>query len=203
MKSLSEIETTSKRASKAVGFSWGIAEEVGKNIRLLEFFGFPGLKNLNQYYKKIKKNKYKNLTLINKNNKSQKSVYCPINLGVNLIDQIRDIEIFKKCTFQKIAYPLLLLPFLSRGSEIIGKKILYKFDKNIFFLNFNVNISTNIMNLKFPTIAKNIEIKFIDNVDTFTHKEWEDLYKISENTFVEETDSLKQSAAGAGLTDND
>jgi hypothetical protein len=27
--------------------------------------------------------------------------------------------------------------------------------------------------------------------------------QISENTFVEETDSLKQGAAGAGLTDND
>ena len=30
MKSLSEIETTSKRASRAVGFSWGIAEEIAK-----------------------------------------------------------------------------------------------------------------------------------------------------------------------------
>ena len=39
MKSLSEIETTS-RASRAAGFSWGIAEEVGKGIRLLESFGF-------------------------------------------------------------------------------------------------------------------------------------------------------------------
>ena len=38
MKSLSEIETTSKRASRAVGFSWGVAEEVGKSIRLLEFY---------------------------------------------------------------------------------------------------------------------------------------------------------------------
>ena len=35
MKSLSEIETTSKRASRAAGFSWGIAEEVGKCVRLL------------------------------------------------------------------------------------------------------------------------------------------------------------------------
>ena len=33
MKSLSEIETTSKRACKAAGYSWGIAEEVGKNVR--------------------------------------------------------------------------------------------------------------------------------------------------------------------------
>ena len=36
MKSLSEIDTTSKRACKAAGYSWGIAEEVGKNIRLLD-----------------------------------------------------------------------------------------------------------------------------------------------------------------------
>ena len=37
MKSLSEIETTSKRASKAAGYSWGISEEVGKGIRLMEY----------------------------------------------------------------------------------------------------------------------------------------------------------------------
>ena len=51
MKSFSEIDTAVKRATKGVGFSWGISEEVGKNIRLLEMFGLPGLKNLNQYYK--------------------------------------------------------------------------------------------------------------------------------------------------------
>ena len=50
MKSLSEIETTAKRASRAAGYSWGIAEEVGKSIRLSEFFGFPAIKHLNQYY---------------------------------------------------------------------------------------------------------------------------------------------------------
>ncbi len=56
MKSLSEIETVSKRASRAAGFSWGIAEEVGKNIRLLEMFSLPGIKNLNDFFK-IKKKK--------------------------------------------------------------------------------------------------------------------------------------------------
>ena len=47
MKSLSEIDTTSKRASRAMGFSWGISEEVGKSIRLLELFNLKGIKNLN------------------------------------------------------------------------------------------------------------------------------------------------------------
>ena len=45
MKSLSEIDTTSKRASKAIGFSWGEAEEIGKSLRLLELFGFGSIAN--------------------------------------------------------------------------------------------------------------------------------------------------------------
>ena len=39
--------------------------------------------------------------------------------------------------------------------------------------------------------------------DNFTEEEWINLYKLSENTFVEESLSLKEGAAGAGLTDND
>ena len=96
MKSLSEIETTSKRASKAVGFSWGVAEEVAKGIRLLELFGFPGVKNLNQYYKLINKKKFESLTIININNKSNKYPFCPINLGVRILDQINILEKLKK-----------------------------------------------------------------------------------------------------------
>jgi len=203
MKSLSEIETTSKRASRAVGFSWGIAEEIAKGVRLLELFGLPGIKILNQYYKLINKKNFKNLSVIKKNNKSNKQSICPINLGVRILDQVTTIEKLKKITFYKIAFPILLLPFLSRSSDIIGKKILLKFEKNTFLLNFNVNILSNLSVKKFPLLAKKVEITFLENKDHFTEKEWKALYKLSENTFVEETESLKQGAAGAGLTDND
>jgi hypothetical protein len=203
MKSLSEIETTTKRASRAAGFSWGVAEEIGKGIRLLELFGFPGVKNLNQYYQNRNKENFENLTLINQNNKKNTMPICPISLGISFLDQIKTLEPLKKFTFQQIAYPILLLPFLSRGSEIIGKKILFKFDDNEFLLNFNVNISSNFLKKEFPLIAKDIQIIFLENEDTFTDIEWKSLYKISEDTFVEETESLKQGAAGAGLTDND
>ena len=203
MKSLSEIETTSKRASRAVGFSWGVAEEIAKGVRLLELFGFPGIKILNQYYKLINKKKFENLSVIKKNNKLNKQSICPINLGVRILDQVTTIEKLKKITFYKISFPILLLPFLSRSSDIIGKKILLKFEKNTFLLNFNVNILSNLSVNKFPLLAKKVEITFLENKDHFTEKEWKALYKLSENTFVEETESLKQGAAGAGLTDND
>ena len=203
MKSLSEIETTSKRASRALGFSWGIAEEVGKSVRLLELFGFPGIKNLNQYLQNRKKENYQNIKLINQINKSGTKLYCPIMLGVSFLDQIKKIEIFEKCLFQGIAYPLLFLPFLSRCSEIIGKKILFEFEENKFLLNFNISVSYNNFLKEFPVKANNIEIRFLENKDSFSDQDWKNLYKLSEDTFVEETESLKQGAAGAGLTDND
>ncbi len=203
MKSLSEIETTSKRASRAVGFSWGVAEEIAKGVRLLELFGLPGIKILNQYYKLINKKNFENLSIIKKNNKINKQSICPINLGVRILDQVKTLEKLKKITFYKIAFPILLLPFLSRSSDIIGKKILLKFEKNTFLLNYNVNILSNLLVKKFPVLAKKVEITFLENKDHFTEKEWKALYELSENTFVEETESLKRGAAGAGLTDND
>ena len=203
MRSLSEIEITSKRATRAAGFSWGISEEVGKCIRLLELFGFPGIKNLNSYFKEKNLNNFENLRLINKQNQPQKNTFCPINLGVSFLDQIRNIETFNNCSFKDISYPILLLPFLSRASEVIGKKIIFNFDRNQFLLNFNVSISSNYNNEQYPILANDVKIIFLDNKDNFSEIEWKNLYKLSEETFVEETDSLKKSAAGAGLTDND
>ena len=203
MKSLSEIDTTSKRASKAIGFSWGEAEEIGKSIRILELFGLQGIKTLNQYFNVKPSQNFENLNLIKEKNISEKNPYCPITLGINFLDQIRTIEKLKKITFKNVAFPLLMLSFLSRSSEIIGKRINVKFNEMEFLLNLNVNISTNLLNKKLPNKADNVEVVFLENKDNFLEDEWKSLYKISEETFVEETDSLKQSAAGAGLTDND
>ena len=203
MKSLSEIETTSKRASRASGYSWGISEEVGKSIRLLEMFSFKGVKNLNEYFKEKKDKKFENLNLIDENNECLEFSYCPIILGVSFLDQIKNLEKIKTINFSKIAYPLLFLPFLSRSSEVIGKKISLKFEKNEFLLNINVNIATNLLNENCPNLATNAEVKILENNDNFMEQDWKSLYQLSEKTFVEETESLKKGAAGAGLTDND
>jgi len=78
-----------------------------------------------------------------------------------------------------------------------------KFDDKEFLLNFNNNIYSNFLSNNIIENAKTISIKFLNNVDSFDKKEWEELYRLSEDTFVEESDSLKETAAGAGLTDND
>ena len=202
MKSFSEIDTVVKRATKGVGFSWGVAEEVGKNIKLLEMFGLPGLKNLNNYFNSLKSKKFQNLTFISSQNQS-KIPYCPIISGISFLDQVNELKELINIKIENMSYPILFLPFLSRASEVIGKKISFKFDENIFLFNYNQNIYSNYFSNKILENAKLTEISFIENNNTFSQEEWDNLYKLSTNTFVEESDELKESAAGAGLTDND
>ncbi len=193
----------SKRASRAAGYSWGISEEVGKNIRLLEMFGLPGIKNLNHYFSERKKQKFEKLKLISNENKSTKLQYCPIISGTSFLDQIKSLDNINEIKFERIAYPLLFLPFVSRASEIIGKRLFLKLDNNEFLLNFNNNICSNFINNEIIKIANITTVKLLKNNDSFSEKEWNQLYKLSEETFVEESDSLKETAAGAGLIDND
>jgi uncharacterized protein YbbC (DUF1343 family) len=130
-------------------------------------------------------------------------IYCPIVLGTNFLDQISILEELNEIKFNNVAYPLIFLPFVSRASEIIGKKIHLKLDENNFLLCFNNYIYSNNSISNIIDNCKNVDIKFIENQDSFTENEWNELYQLSENTFLEETDSLKQTAAGAGLSDND
>ena len=167
-------------------------------------FGLPGVKNLNLYLKKIKKTPSEKPKKIEKKNKPKSKEFCPIYCGTAFLDNCKNLESLKLIKFFNVSYPLLLLPFLSRSSDIIGKKISVKYQKNIFLLNFDKTIFSNNFNNK-NTIskAKEISIEFLENDNSFSLKEWKDLYKLSEKTFVEETQSLKTKGAGAGLTDND
>ena len=192
MQSLSEIDTTSKRASKAAGYSWGVSEEIGKAIRSLELFGLPGITNLNLYLKKIKKNHP---------NKIQE--LCPIYCGVAFLDQCSELEKLKNIKFYNVNYPLLILPFISKSSEISGKKILIRFDNTSFLTNFNKSILLKNIDEQICHLTSEIRIEFLENKNSFPEQDWKELYKLSEETFVEETDSLRSKGAGAGLTDND
>ena len=203
MKTLSEIDTTSKRAAKGAGFSWGISEEIGKNMRLLELFGLSGIKNLNKYLKDYKKKQFQKIALISEINETKKNPFCPIILGTNFIDQVNLFDKKNNIKIINVAFPILFLPFVSRASEVIGKRIFLKIDEKEFLLNLNQSIYSNYLKNEILENCNSISINFIENNNSFNENEWKELYKLSEDTFVEETESLKIGAAGAGLTDND
>ena len=203
MKSLSEIDTTSKRATRGAGFSWGISEEIGKNMRLLELFGLSGIKNLNKYLKDYKKKQFQKIALISEINETKKNPFCPIILGTNFIDQVNLLDKKNIIKIINVAFPILFLPFVSRASEVVGKRIFLKIDEKEFLLNLNQSIYSNYLKNEILENCNSISINFIENNNSFNENEWKELYKLSEDTFVEETESLKIGGAGAGLTDND
>jgi len=203
MRSFSEIDTTAKRASKAAGFSWGIAEEIGKSIRSLELFGLPGIINLKNYLKKIKQKHPKKIAKIEKENKIDDRELCPIYSGIALLDSCLELEKLKSIKFYNLSYPLLILPFISKASEVISKKILIQYDNTSFLLNFDKSIFSKNIDKQVQSLANVVNIEFIENKNSFSEQDWKELYKLSEETFVDESDSSKAKAAGAGLTDND
>ena len=86
---------------------------------------------------------------------------------------------------------------------MIGKRIFLKIEEKEFLLNLNQSIYSNYLKNEILEVCNTINISFIENSNSFNENEWKELYKLSEDTFVEETESLKKSGAGAGLTDND
>ena len=129
MQSFSEIDTTSKRASKAAGFAWGIAEEIGKNMRNLEMFGLPGIKNLNLYLQKIKKTPTEKLKKIEKKNKPKSKELCPIYCGTAFLDNCKKLETLKLIKFFNVSYPLLFFAFFKQGLRYSRKKNIGKIRK--------------------------------------------------------------------------
>ena len=96
-----------------------------------------------------------------------------------------------------------MLPFISKASELLGKKILTQYNNISFLLNFDISIFSKNIDKQIDSLANEINIEFLENKNSFSEKDWKELYKLSEETFVEESDSSRSKAAGAGLTDND
>ena len=204
MRTSSEIETISKRATRAAGFPWGIAEEIGKNIKTLELLSLTGIENLNLYLRSVKGKQAHGPNEICADNNLDSAAYCPFYTGSALLDSANKVEEISNLTFHSVNFPILLIPFLNRLSEKIGKKILLRIDDVNFLLNLNkfISISKHSEGIVIEK-AKIVRIEVLENENSFSEKIWDELYDLSSETFVEETDRLKENAAGAGLADND
>ena len=204
MRSSSEIITVSKRATKAAGYSWGVAEEVGKNIDVLELIGIAGIQNLKSYLSDIKTKTPIGPDVIESQNKIDNESLCPILTGICLIDDFKNIEILKEIIFYNVSFPLLMIPFISRLSFLIGKRVSIEIDEYNFKFNLDKYMFSNSdINSLILENAENVRITVFENEDSFSQEIWDELYALSTDTFVEENEKLKSTAAGAGLEDND
>ncbi len=76
-------------------------------------------------------------------------------------------------------------------------------DEKEFILNFNQSIFGNYYKNEIWENANTVLINFMDNNNSFSEDEWKQMTNYANETFVNESDELKEKSAGAGLTDND
>ena len=76
-------------------------------------------------------------------------------------------------------------------------------DEKEFILNFNQSIFGNYSKNLIWENANVVLINFLENNNSFSEQDWKEMTKFANQTFVDESDELKEKSAGAGLTDND
>lgn len=198
MHSLYEIETTVKRSAKSQGLSWGISEEIGKSIRILEQSGLRGLES----FKNIVDFGFDNLTKLTDINQKTTTHLCPIHFGIFFQDQTHLKEMHQTFKFESLKEPLISIPFFIKAAK---KNLIYF---HIHSSEISISITpgemTSINQNQIPTSINNFSIKVTQQRQKqYSNETWEDLYQLSLETFVEETEEKKLSGAGAGLSDND
>ena len=198
MHSLYEIETTVKRSAKSQGLSWGISEEIGKSIRILEQSGLQGLES----FKNIVDFGFDNLTKLTDINQKTTTHLCPIHFGIFFQDQSHLKEMHQTFKFESLKEPLISIPFFIKAAK---KNLIYF---HIHSSEISISITpgemTSINQNQIPTSINNFSIKVTQQRQKqYSNETWEDLYQLSLETFVEETEEKKLSGAGAGLSDND
>ena len=198
MHSLYEIETTVKRVARHQGLSWGIAEEAGKIVRSLEQSELPGLESFNRLIS-FPYNKCETVIDLTKNNHKN---LCPIHFSIFFLDQSHATDLHQSFKFLNMQEPLLAIPLLIKAAQ----KNLISFEFTSTELKFFIS-SGNIMILdknQIPHQSNNITMKISNKRQPqYSEETWDQLYELSLETFVEESEEKKLSGAGAGLTDND
>ena len=198
MQSLYEIETTVLRSSRTQGLSWGVSEEVGKAIRVLEQSNLAGLES----FKRIIDLGFDNLNKLLEVNQKNTNNLCPIHFGLFFLDQSHKNKLYQTLHFESLVEPLVSLPFLIKAAK---KNLIYfHLDSKELVLNISPGSLFSVDKNQIPQVISKFSLTLKTQREIqFSPKTWDDLYKLSLETFVDESEEKRISGAGAGLTDND
>lgn len=213
--SLNEIEAMGKRAGKGAGLHWGYAEEAGKAARWLAQKDLPGPELLAACLDEFDSVSYSDLapSSINDIWRNNLKIHCPLITGPILCDYANGLTSNPIIEYRSISYPLLLAPYLSVVSTIIGETIKLSWeDIQIYVSQANCQIdgqcdALTIARADYATcqvskfsefgIAQNQKGRVIDS------EIWAKLSTFSYRTYAPATEASRLSGAGAGVSDND
>ncbi len=211
---LAETESCLRKAARACGLDWGIAEEAGKAARWLAAFGLPGPELMLAHLKGLRGRDYRDYipdcTL--EPWQARGGLLCPLITGAALADRTARMIVGSPFCLGRTAYPLLLAATLSQAAYHYRRTFSVEWD--------GARIDCFADGIGIDGARESLLLEAVDRVDccqresTLTRRQPSTLaYSIDEAIFGQ-IDALafetyapaseeSRAGAGAGLTDND
>lgn len=218
--SLNEIEALARKAARGAGMSWGLAEEAGKAARWLAARGLPALPSLAALLDAQDGLPYQVVRPQEETAadgalrwRAAGERLCPIACGAALADRAGDPAAGLSLKLERVAQPLLLLPFLARAADQRSGAIALSLDgweirvgpdgpdDAAALAAAPAEASARLRPLDRPVAAA----RAAPGAAGFEAPDdaWETLARFAHRTYVPASDESRLAGAGAGLSDND
>lgn len=116
---LAEIESSVRKAARATGLHWGIAEEAGKAARWLAAFGLPGPEIMLAQLRLLDGKDYRGFIPDCKAGvwQAKSGILCPIVAGAAIADRSAQMLGGKQFDLGKTAFPILLAATVGQAAR--------------------------------------------------------------------------------------
>lgn len=116
--SLNEIESTSKKAARGAGYSWGLAEEAGKAVRWLCGRDIDGCAALAALLNEVDAEELLDWSPQETGGewRARKETLCPLCAGAVLSDHAEALQTATVC-FNAVTQPVLMVPFAAMVAQ--------------------------------------------------------------------------------------
>lgn len=211
---LAECETYLRKAARATGLSWGIAEETGKASRWLAAFDLPGPETALAHLQQLDAADYQRYIPNCDLDPWQASgrLICPIIGGAAIADRSAQMLDGKVFELAKTAYPLLLAATVGQAARC---------HQAVFTTRWaGVTVSCHANGLSISGNRDDLLLREVDAVScsmsadstpqqipettayAVANEAWQAIDALAFKTYAPATEQSR-AGAGAGLTDND
>jgi hypothetical protein len=211
--SLGELEATARKAARGAGYSWGLADDTGRAVRVLAEIGIDGTPLLARLFEAVAPRPQQSLAPATVDHlwRAGDGPLCPIRTGATLGDLARGLP-ESGMSISRVLMPGLILPFAADAARLRDGTVTLSWRGGI------VGIGPEGL----PRASGILKLAEVTEADIFLHpggtalpvapseirarpdpKAWQALLAMAHRTYAPATEASRLSGAGAGLSDND
>jgi len=216
--SLNEVEATVKKAVRAVGYPWGLAEEAGRSARWLCHYGHDGcaavIRHLSVFDGLIDSDNLDAHSPCTQTGiwRADVAPLCPFYSGVSLSDHaqplVNELLPIQELQLEQVVEPLLLCFFVAQAARQCNSIIRLDWQGGSVVADAHKASVTD----NSQSVLSDVTMSLVDTQiahDTVSQrgypgeKTWQVLNQYAARTYAPATEESRLKGAGAGLSDND